>query len=113
MLYNPFTQLSLAALTTEYSQALGMGDFNASELNMVITYIQTAAAPTIVVQISNDMENWVDKATVTWNTTASAVGSYVQTSATTGIGTAFMRVKVSTAASGAAIMAIGANLSKQ
>jgi len=78
---------------------------------MVISYIASSSAPTVVVQISNDGENWYDKATVTWPATANAVGSYVQASPTTGLGAAFMRVKVTAGA--AIILAIVANISQQ
>ncbi len=112
MLFSAFTQLSLAASTTEHSQAIAMGDFNAADLGMVICYIASAQTITVIIQIGNDMQNWYDKATVSWSATANAVGSIIQASPTTGIGTAFCRLKVTTG-SAAAIMAITVNLSRQ
>lgn len=111
MSYKVFGQLSLAGSASETSQAMSLDGGNACQLSMVISYIASSSAPTVVVQISNDGENWYDKATVTWPSTANAVGSYVQASPTTGLGAAFMRVKVTAGA--AIILAIVANISQQ
>jgi hypothetical protein len=111
MLVTPFSNLALAGSVIERSQPIGMGDFNASQLSLTVNAIASASAPTIKIQISNDMENWFNKATITFNDTVDEIGAFFQSTPTTDLGMAYIRIEVT---AGAAInLTIHVNLSKQ
>lgn len=119
MIVTPFNNLSLPASGVEISQPIGMGDFNAVQMSAVIHYIGGSVAPTVVIQVSNDMENWLDKATPSWVNSSGATtfndeGAWFQSGTPTSIGFAYIRIKVTAGGSSSAIIiSINANLSRQ
>jgi len=110
-----FTQLALAASGSEVSQAVSMGGANAATVNInLAASIATNGTVTILLQASNDLENWSTAATLSPSATygtinpASALARLL--GGVTGLASQYVRLFVqANANTGAVMMAAGIN----
>ncbi len=84
-----YDRLVLTTTTPEYSQAVNMNGFNAALVEVVTTVYGASASIGIQMQMSNDLENWVD---VVSSPSMESPGYFtLQTSE--GLGCRFVRLK--------------------
>lgn len=102
------SRLAVTNGTDAFSPAVSMDGNNAVQLEATIFALGGATSLTIVIEGSNDLQNWQ---TLTSN--AGLVYGYSAPSKTTGVGFSYARLKYSTVGAGTIIVAAGVNLSFQ
>jgi hypothetical protein len=116
-----FSKLSLAASASEVSQPISMEGSNSAQVDAVVFVWGGGTPPTnfVVIQASNDLENWTTQAAITsWNPGAVAaptgVGAWWQVGPTpsASIAAAYIRLKVFNGTGGTSVVSVGVNVSK-
>lgn len=98
------TQLVVTTTAAVFSQAVSMEGANAVQVSLTAFNLNSATI-TVQLQESNDLQNWADVSGASFTVSS----AYYGTNKTTGIASAYVRLKYTIATGGPAVLSAGIN----